>query len=87
MVVTDLNQSLPADLTAGDDIPIQRENVKLVGVSPGNSIGITDQQLKTFIVSSRRSLDTDRYKKKLLWDECWNLYRGKDTWTDKEEWQ
>ncbi len=87
MIVTDLQTALPADLAPGGDLQLEKSNIKIVGDSTGNSIEISDDEIKTFIVATRQGLHTDRHTKQLLWDECWSLYRGKDTFPDKEDWQ
>ena len=28
-----------------------------------------------------------RYEKLAVWNECWQLYRGQEDWSDKEDWQ
>lgn len=48
---------------------------------------ITPAKLATNIAGTVRTLDDRRAGKKAIWDECWELYRGKQNWDDKDDWQ
>lgn len=51
-----------------------------------NTVENTDT-VASFIKTEKERARTRRTKIKQIWDECNNLYRGKEDWSDKEDWQ
>ena len=49
----------------------------------------TEEEAKArqYVISWRNQLKQLRWQKRQIWNECWQLYRGLDDWTDKEDWQ
>ena len=48
---------------------------------------VSDEEVRTFIHTQKKRLARNRAGKRLIWDECWALYRGITDTSDKEEWQ
>jgi hypothetical protein len=46
-----------------------------------------NQKVRQYVISWRNQLRQYRYEKLAVWNECWQLYRGAEDWTDKEDWQ
>lgn len=53
----------------------------------GEPIDIKPEDVKSYILGWKNSLKRNRVHKLAVWDECWQLYRGLEDWTDKEDWQ
>ena len=49
----------------------------------------TEEEAKArqYVISWRNQLKQLRWQKRQIWNECWQLYRGLEDWTDKEDWQ
>jgi hypothetical protein len=45
------------------------------------------QKIISYVVNWKRDLKRGRVDKVTIWNECWQLFRGKEDWSDKEEWQ
>jgi hypothetical protein len=43
--------------------------------------------VREYVLGWKKDLKRNRIEKQSIWNECWQLYRGKEDWTDKEEWQ
>jgi hypothetical protein len=71
MSTTSLSAAIPADFAK----------------SSNSEIPLTPEEVKTQILSWKSTLRNNRRQKVNLWDECWQLYRGVEDWTDKEDWQ
>jgi len=71
MSTTSLSAAIPADFAQSSNSPIP----------------LTPEQVKTQILSWKSTLRNNRHSKVNLWDECWQLYRGLEDWSDKEDWQ
>lgn len=50
-------------------------------------LGVTETQVVSFVANNRKRLEESRVTKKSIWNECWRLYRGKEDFSDKEDWQ
>lgn len=46
-----------------------------------------DEKTREYVISWRNQLRMYRYEKLAVWNECWQLYRGQEDWSDKEDWQ
>lgn len=46
-----------------------------------------DEKVREYVISWRNQLRMYRYEKLGVWNECWQLYRGQEDWSDKEDWQ
>lgn len=46
-----------------------------------------DEKVRQYVISWRNQLRMYRYEKLSVWNECWQIYRGQEDWTDKEDWQ
>lgn len=52
--------------------------------TPSNDI---EKDIVTYVVSWRNRLKTARMAKQDIWTECWQLYRGLEDFSEKEDWQ
>lgn len=48
---------------------------------------IEESKLVSYVTSWRSQLDSARVHKLQLWNECWQMYRGLEDFSDKEDWQ
>lgn len=46
-----------------------------------------DEDVRQYVIGWRNQLRMYRYEKLSVWNECWQLYRGQEDWSDKEDWQ
>lgn len=46
-----------------------------------------DEKVRQYVISWRNQLRMYRYEKLSVWNECWQIYRCQEDWTDKEDWQ
>lgn len=46
-----------------------------------------DEKVREYVIGWRNQLRMYRYEKLAVWNECWQLYRGQEDWSDKEDWQ
>jgi hypothetical protein len=76
MSVTTFQSSTPAELTTSPPVPSTNQ-------TPSTDLA----KLKTYVLGWKRELKNHRLDKLNIWNECWQLYRGKEDWSDKEEWQ
>jgi hypothetical protein len=49
----------------------------------------TEEEAKArqYVIAWRNQLKQLRWQKRQIWNECWQLYRGLDDWTNLEDWQ
>src|SRR5260370_24537033 len=47
----------------------------------------TEAKARQYVISWRNQLKQLRWQKRQIWNECWQLYRGLEDWSDKEDWQ
>ena len=45
-----------------------------------------DERVRQYVISWRNQLRMYRYEKMSVWNECWQLYRCQEDWSDKEDW-
>lgn len=48
---------------------------------------INFRKVESYIAGWRNVLQQRRQPKRAIWDDCWALYRGKEDFCDKEDWQ
>lgn len=72
MSVINLSQATPVEFAQSGNI---------VG------LGLSSDEIKTQVIDWRNTLRNTRRSKVNLWDDCWQLYRNVEDWTDKEDWQ
>ena len=46
-----------------------------------------EAQIISYVINWRNQLRTARADKRNIWDECWQLYRGLEDFSSKEDWQ
>lgn len=46
-----------------------------------------DEKVRQYVISWRNQLRMYRYEKLSVWNECWQIYRCQEDWSDKEDWQ
>lgn len=46
-----------------------------------------DEKVRQYVISWRNQLRMYRYEKLGVWNECWQIYRGQEDWSSKEDWQ
>jgi hypothetical protein len=76
---TSFESAIPAELT-----PQPEQSATAPGPPPTRE---SEGKIKDYVISWRTKLKNDRLSKVNIWNECWQLYRGLEDWTDKEEWQ
>lgn len=76
--------SIPIEVTEGQG-PVQAaEQPSISGKPDINSI--PEASIATYITTWQRQLQNSRHDQVNLWTECWQLYRGVEDWSDKDEW-
>jgi hypothetical protein len=45
------------------------------------------EKVRQYVISWRNQLRMYRYEKLSVWNECWQIYRCQEDWSDKEDWQ
>lgn len=45
------------------------------------------ETVKNYVLAWRRKLSNARIDKRNIWNECWQLYRGTEDYSDKQDWQ
>lgn len=46
-----------------------------------------DEKVRQYVIAWRNQLRMYRYEKLSIWNECWQIYRCQEDWSDKEDWQ
>lgn len=85
MSVTSFEGAIPVDLTP-TQAP-QDQSTALEAPTAPSPQDAEERKAKDYVLAWKRQLETARTEKKNIWNECWQLYRGVEDWTDKEEWQ
>ena len=68
----------PAEMLAGGETP---------ETSPLAADSEEEAKARQYVIAWRNQLKQLRWQKRQIWNECWQLYRGLEDWTDKEDWQ
>jgi hypothetical protein len=50
-------------------------------------VDLNTPEVITYVTTWRNQLKTARQPQYALWNECWQLYRGVEDWSDKDDWQ
>lgn len=50
-------------------------------------VNLNTPEVITYVTTWRNQLKTARQPQYTLWNECWQLYRGVEDFTDKDDWQ
>jgi hypothetical protein len=76
--VSSFYSGVPAEMVEGEQPEKQRDLA-----------ADTEEEAKArqYVISWRNQLKQLRWQKRQIWNECWQLYRGLEDWTDKEDWQ
>lgn len=82
-MVETLYNSVPADISQ-----IGQQSGQLVDSTIGETPDpALDDKISKYVVSWKQNLRRYRSNKMSLWTECWQMYRGKEDWGDKDDWQ
>src|SRR5690348_4120478 len=79
-----LQHSIPVDLITPPEPPAPNatpQGVYSDGTRP------TDEEIIKYVVSWRTQLRAARIDKQNIWNECWQMYRGLEDFSAKEDWQ
>lgn len=71
MNISNFNEGFPVPYINREDVNLNQES----------------NQISSFIKHERDRAERQQRKIREIWDECWALYRGKEDWSTKEEWQ
>jgi hypothetical protein len=86
-----LDNTVPIDLiekTAEGEVAQTPSTTSLEGSSLSTVINQeTDAQVVQYVVEWYNKLKKSRQDKVNVWNECWQIYRGVDDFSDKEDWQ
>lgn len=78
-------ESTPVEFAIDHD---QQPTEPRIGESEGDRKVRDDaEKIRKYVIGWRDQLRTYRYEKLTVWNECWQLYRGQEDWSDKEDWQ
>lgn len=66
------------EMTGAVQAPEAQAPSGLEAVAPGVIVA--------YVTDWHKQLKNARHDQKNLWNECWQLYRGVDDWSDKDEW-
>ena len=53
----------------------------------GSASDDTEHKLASYVASWKSKLFQIRLDKKSTWDECWQMYRSVEDWSEKDDWQ
>jgi len=82
MALEDYILELPIGITPEDADKVESKTFKR-----GQKISISKDLVKEQYTDFYRIADDIRRPRKLVWDECWDLYNGRCNWKGKEDWQ
>jgi len=91
--VQDLQHEVVEQLASDMEAPQNQPSPDMEGVEmeggqdTGGSDDETEKKLLSYVASWKSKLRQIRLDKQALWDECWQLYRGVEDWSEKDEWQ
>jgi hypothetical protein len=80
-----LGNTIPAELASGPPSQLADPSAALGESLEHNST--QDSKIVSYVVDWRNKLRNNRKDKMDIWNECWQLYRGLEDFSDKEEWQ
>ena len=86
MITPMSDSTIPVEFTEQE---AQQEQAPMVG--PSQEVQLikeqTDAAVARYVTEWRNKLKTQRQDKVNIWNECWQLYRGLEDFSDKDEWQ
>lgn len=77
-------ESTPAEFITGQDPSLAH---RINETEEQRQKRALDEKTREYVISWRNQLRMYRYEKLAVWNECWQLYRGQEDWSDKEDWQ
>ncbi len=90
MPITSLD-AVPVELTTAEGQPAQPVPTGPTPSPPplpsDPAKDASDAKIRQYVINWRNQLRNARSDKRNIWDECWQLYRGLEDFTDKEDWQ
>lgn len=90
-MIVDLQQAVPIEFTEAIESPkpTEADPSSTPEQQPAQSVDSKYDldRIKTYVIGTKRALRNRRVDKQSIWDECWQLYRGLEDWSDKEDWQ
>lgn len=84
MSIVNLESAIPAEYSAPPGLEASNGSE---GEGSSYQVSEEDKKIIDYVVNWRNQLKTARLDKQNIWDECWQLYRGIEDWSDKEDWQ
>jgi hypothetical protein len=85
MPVSSFFESTPAEFVAGGESPSLAHRIN--ETEEQRKKREYDEKVREYVIGWRNQLRMYRYEKLAVWNECWQLYRGQEDWSDKEDWQ
>lgn len=86
MITSTTENAIPVEL-----VQPSQEGLEGGQQAPSQEQGVverqTDEEVVRYVVEWRNKLKNLRKDKVNIWNECWQLYRGVEDFSDKEEWQ
>jgi hypothetical protein len=80
MSIVNLESAIPAEIASALNTVAPAE-------PDASNYSDEDKQIIEYVVNWRNQLKLARLDKQNIWDECWQLYRGLEDWSSKEDWQ
>jgi hypothetical protein len=77
-------ESTPAEFVTGQDPSLAH---RIDETEEQRQKRAYDEKVREYVIAWRNQLRMYRYEKLAVWNECWQLYRGQEDWSDKEDWQ
>ena len=77
-------ESTPAEFVTGQDPSLAH---RIDETEEARQKRTYDEKIREYVIGWRNQLRMYRYEKLAVWNECWQLYRGQEDWSDKEDWQ
>ena len=77
-------ESTPAEFVTGQDPSLAH---RINETEEQRQKRALDEKTREYVIGWRNQLRMYRYEKLAVWNECWQLYRGQEDWSDKEDWQ
>lgn len=84
MSVASFYDSAPAEFVS-DQAPVKANNT--FSTDAERKTKAYAEKVREYVISWRNQLRMYRYEKLSVWNECWQLYRCQEDWSDKEDWQ
>jgi hypothetical protein len=82
--VASFYESSPAEFVSGEESSVARHTFETEDQRKRHA---HDEKVRQYVISWRNQLRMYRYEKLSVWNECWQIYRCQEDWSDKEDWQ